>query len=282
MIYHYTSIDTLKLILESKKIRFNNLNAVDDELEGELFVKKSLAQLIFVSCWTTDPNENIPLWKMYASTRGVRIGLPDYPWRKVDCKKWDAGVIEVRYDPSEEYFSPFDIDEIFGESHYIIPPFSLPISDSNAKKAFSKEVIYLPERELKIKYSDHYNEKLTKPGHAGLIMKPIDFGLYKHEQWAFQKEFRFVLFISPMDKEINLSAKNFHQPMVNSLMKYIQAEYISPIKDFFVKIDPNSIENMEITLGPHCTEEDIRHVQSMRQKHGIVGDLYKSGVRLRR
>lgn len=199
MIYHYTSIDTLKLILESKKIRFNNLNAVDDELEGELFVKKSLAQLIFVSCWTTDPNENIPLWKMYASTRGVRIGLPDYPWRKVDCRKWDTGIIEARYNPSEEYFSPFDIDEIFGENHYIIPPFSLSISDSNSKKAFSKEVIYLSENELKNKYSDHYTEKPIKLGHVGLAIKPIDFGLYKHEQWAFQKEFRFVLLLAQVE-----------------------------------------------------------------------------------
>lgn len=282
MIYHYTSIETLKLILESKKIRFNNLNAVDDELEGELFIKKSLAQLIFVSCWTTDPNESIPLWKMYASTRGVRIGLPDYPWRKVDCKKWDASVIEVRYDPSGEYFSPFDIHEIFGENHYIIPPFSLPISDSNAKKAFSKEVIYLPESDLKSKYSDHYNEKLTKPGHAGLIIKPIDFGLYKHEQWAFQKEFRFVLFICPMDKKVDLRQSNFHQAINHSLMKYIQAEWLSPIKDFFVKLDPNSIENMEIILGPHCTDEDVNLVQSLRKKYGIVGDLNKSEVRMRK
>jgi len=161
MIYHYTSIDTLKLILESRKFKFNNLNAVDDELESELFIKKSLAQLIFVSCWTTNPSENIPLWKMYASTRGVRIGLPDYPWRKIDCKKWKAGTIEVKYNPQEEYFSPFEINEIFGKRHIILPPFNLPLSDSNFKKTFSKNVIYLSDNELKAKYSDHYKEKLT-------------------------------------------------------------------------------------------------------------------------
>ena len=281
MIYHYTNIDTLRLILESGKIRFNNLNAVDDELESDLFVKKSLAQLIFVSCWTTDPNENIPLWKMYASTRGVRIGLPDYPWRKIDCKKWKKEEMEVRYDPKAEYFSPFEIDEIFGKRHFIIPPFSLPTSDKNFKKAFSKEVVYLTDEELKAKYSGHYSEKLTKPGHAELTINPIDFGLYKHERWAFQKEFRFVLFICPIVDSNKLPNKIMHESINHALMKYIQADWKSPLKDFFVRLDPISKENMEITLGPHCTEEDARLVSALIQKHGIVRVLKKSGVRMR-
>lgn len=281
MIYHYTSIETLKLILESGKIRFNNLNAVDDKLEGELFLKKSLAQLIFVSCWTTDPEENIPLWDMYATTRGVRIGLPEYPWRKINCKKWDTGLIDLRYD-EKEYFSPFEIHEIFGERHMILPPFILPFSEKNTNKAFSKEVVYLSEKELNTKYSDHYGEKPIKPGHLELNLKPNDFGLYKHVQWAFQKEFRFVLGISPMDEKIDLYNCNLHESMIQSLMKYIQAEWESPIKDFFVTLDPASITNMEITLGPHCTDEDIQTILTLREKYGLARDLKKSGVRIRK
>lgn len=281
MIYHYTSIETLKRILESGKIRFNNLNAVDDELEGELFLKKSLAQLIFVSCWTTDPEENIPLWDMYATTRGVRIGVPEYPWRKIDCKKWDTGLMDARYD-EKEYYSPFDIHEIYGKRHFILPPFNLALSNSDLKKAFSKHVIYLSEDDLKAKYSSHYREKPTKPGHVELFISPLEFGLYKHERWAFQKEFRFVLFISPMDKEINLYDNNIHESMVDSLMKYVQAEWESPIKDFFVTLDPASIANMEITLGPHCTEEDIQTVLTLRKKYGVTGKVLKSGVRIRK
>ncbi len=33
MIYHYTSIDTLRLILEAGKIQFNNLNAIKVRLK---------------------------------------------------------------------------------------------------------------------------------------------------------------------------------------------------------------------------------------------------------
>lgn len=281
MIYHYTSIETLKRILESGKIRFNNLNAVDDELEGELFLKKSLAQLIFVSCWTTDLEENIPLWKMYASTKGVRIGLPEYPWRKIDCKKWDTGIMELRYD-YKEYYSPFEITDIFGERHMILPPFIIPFSEERTNKAFSKEVVYLSEKELITKYSNNYKEKTIQPGHMELSINPLDFGLYKHVRWEFQKEFRFVLGICPMDEKIDLDNNNLHESMIQSMMKYIQAEWESPIKDFFVSLDPASITNMEITLGPHCTEEDIRTVKFLREKHGVEGEILKSGVRMRK
>lgn len=40
-IYHYTSTETLALILKSKKIRFNRLDQVDD-MEGSSFHSGSL------------------------------------------------------------------------------------------------------------------------------------------------------------------------------------------------------------------------------------------------
>ena len=189
--------------------------------------------------------------------------------------------MDVRYDENE-YYSPFEIYEIFGDRHMILPPFNMPISDKNFTEALSENVVYLEDKQLKAKYSNHYREKPTKPGHAELVINPLEFGLYKHERWAFQKEFLFVLFISPIDKEINLYDKNINESMVGSLMKYVQAEWESPIIDFFVSLDPASIANMEITLGPHCTEEDISTVKSLREKHGVEGEILKSGVRMRK
>jgi hypothetical protein len=59
------------------------------------------------------------------------------------------------------------------------------LSNSDVKKAFSKHVIYLSDDELIAKYSNHYAEKGTIPGHAELVITPLEFGLYKHERWAF-------------------------------------------------------------------------------------------------
>lgn len=74
-IYHYTSVDTLEKILQTKAIRFNRLDCVDDVQECSV---SSYAKYVFISCWTESEEENIPLWKMYTNdvTQGVRISLP--------------------------------------------------------------------------------------------------------------------------------------------------------------------------------------------------------------
>ena len=65
-IYHYTNIETLALILKNKTIRFNRLDQVDDLEEGQTECSGiKVGQYLFVSCWTEDPEESIPLWRMY-------------------------------------------------------------------------------------------------------------------------------------------------------------------------------------------------------------------------
>lgn len=59
-LHHYTTIETLALILDSSKIRFNRLTNVDDIQEAELYGKYSVAPFLYVSCWTTSEVENIP------------------------------------------------------------------------------------------------------------------------------------------------------------------------------------------------------------------------------
>src|SRR5690554_3138755 len=75
-IHHYTSVETLACILETKKIRLNNLNDVNDFEEGQTKDFGKIGQHFFVSCWTLEPEESIPLWKIYAGLNGVRISLP--------------------------------------------------------------------------------------------------------------------------------------------------------------------------------------------------------------
>ena len=83
-IYHYTSIDTLALILLNKTIRFNRLDQVDDKKESEFGSGDSdvkIGMYIFVSCWTKNPKENPSLWKYIEEKAGkrnaVRIALDE-------------------------------------------------------------------------------------------------------------------------------------------------------------------------------------------------------------
>lgn len=80
MIYHCTTIDTLALILNSRRIRFTRLDRVDDILECSLLKE---ARYIFISCWTQVKAENSALWHKYAKNmKGVRIGFPSNPFKK--------------------------------------------------------------------------------------------------------------------------------------------------------------------------------------------------------
>ena len=62
-IYHYTTLETLALILKNRTLRFNNVKNMNDPEESvtEDF-KSSLQDYTFISCWTQSPEESIPLW----------------------------------------------------------------------------------------------------------------------------------------------------------------------------------------------------------------------------
>ena len=73
-IYHYTSIETLALILNNRTLRFNNISNVNDPDECITEDFGSMQQYCFVSCWTKQIEESIPFWQMYASNgHGIRL-----------------------------------------------------------------------------------------------------------------------------------------------------------------------------------------------------------------
>ena len=87
-LYHYTSIETLALILKNNTLCFNNLLNVDDSEEAETFDMGKFGRFVYVSCWTSDEQESIPLWNLYTpDMHGVRIRLPRYPFKNIYIKK---------------------------------------------------------------------------------------------------------------------------------------------------------------------------------------------------
>lgn len=66
-LYHYTNIEVLALILSNRTIRFNSLDKMDDLQEKEVADIKNLGQFCYVSSWTDDEKESIPMWNMYSS-----------------------------------------------------------------------------------------------------------------------------------------------------------------------------------------------------------------------
>ena len=81
-LYHYTNIETLALILQNHTFRFNSLNKMDDLQEQETADLKNVGQVCYISSWTDDVDESIPMWNMYTSINsGVRIKLKKHPFK---------------------------------------------------------------------------------------------------------------------------------------------------------------------------------------------------------
>ena len=81
-LYHYTNIETLALILKNRTIRFNSLDKMDDLQEQQTSDVKNIGQFCYISSWTDDSTESIPMWNMYASLNlGVRIKLRKNPFK---------------------------------------------------------------------------------------------------------------------------------------------------------------------------------------------------------
>ena len=106
-IYHYTSIQTLALILRNKKIRFNRLDKVDDMEEsiyGSGPNRTKLGIYAFVSCWTKSEKENPALWKMYTDYKGVRIGLDAMPFKTYKAKDGFTSFFQEEMNFGSDYF----------------------------------------------------------------------------------------------------------------------------------------------------------------------------------
>ena len=93
-LYHYTNVETLALILSNRTIRFNALNHVDDLQEQETADIRNLGQFCFVSCWTDERNESIPMWKMYGNLEsGVRIRMKAFPFLEKENRPEDLSKV---------------------------------------------------------------------------------------------------------------------------------------------------------------------------------------------
>ena len=216
ILYHYTTLDSLALILKSKKIRFSKLTTVDDPVEYS-YIKDNInpAQYVFVSCWTSSSFENIPQWKMYANGgHGVRIGLSSTMF---SFKKNDGGNMIV-------------FPNIFFEdkNYYILPVLS--------ETEFLSDIIYTEQPLSKFNYIySNVNE-----------LPVIDFkelGKYKMIDWQFQKEKRFRLYVVP-----KIGGKipcNFLGELIYPSINHID-----------IPINEDVFDEMKITLGPYMTESE--------------------------
>jgi hypothetical protein len=131
---HYTSIQTLELILKSKKMLFNRLDRVDDAEEMDVDIQH-LAYSTYVSCWT-EKKDDLLFWNMYAGQKdavgnldkcsGVSFTMRTNPFRFYRYTiNEHAALLEELYQKFSVY--DFDVTKVsFLPSGKILPRHCIP------------------------------------------------------------------------------------------------------------------------------------------------------------
>ena len=244
--HHYTTIDTLALILKSKKLRFRRLDLVDDISETEK-TRYNVSSHYYVSCWTKEEKESIPLWKDRDSNmRGVRISTDFNPIK--------TEVILSKNGSDDSFETP------------ILNSCNIRVDEELRKRYF----YWHPNKDdktmrfYKMSYIDDENDfsrlKMNCVSEKETIQDVLV--LLKSGYWRYQNEYRLIVPLLPYATKYPLVGKEFTEEIqkVKCHFEY----YDFDLKEEFVN-------NIEITLGPLCSESDKTIVESLLKNFTTKG-----------
>lgn len=258
LVHHYTSIDTLELILMNRTIRLNRLDHVDDKQESELIAHRHWSKFIFVSSWTTNSHEARAMWD-YPRLNGVMISLPKFPFKKY----------HLTSKPHLNFFgeavlSPVPFEKMYNEEWMFMMP---PV----VEEIFGNDVVYdpAPERLVEAHWVDEKGDHHFNLGQ--------DLARIKDIAWKYQEEFRYVFCIAPVD------AADFHNwQSSGNIEAFFRTGYKNfiygsdmPIDYFDVELG-DSLESIHVTLGPACSESERRRIEGLILKYTSAGTLASS------
>lgn len=264
-LYHYTTIDTLALILKNRTIRFNRLDKVDDLEEKVVSCGVNLGQYMFASCWTKDAEESIPLWKMYAGvTDGIRIALDEDMFQEYNIHdlKLNNGLHSVG--GIKSLIPQKDIEA----TGYMI----MPVYKNSKSDFFYRDIEYVDN--VQEMTSDIFQET-----EKGVNINFGKVGRYKNTRWAFQKESRFVLNVFPFNPlHFSSQMMNFAGNITSNCYK---GNKQVPFDYYDMRLQDCVVDNIEIILSPSMSDSKRIIVEALCKqftKNGIVKESNLSGL----
>ena len=276
--YHYTSIDTLEKILSSKTLCFTNLDLVDDLDEVETADLKKFGRFCYVSCWTKEEKESIPMWKMYTpDMQGVRLKMKEFPFKKYIIYPGQFANTEQ----IETYINATERDK--KGLPYILSTFPQMLEVDYTER---EELLY---PKVKTENKNYKKEIVFENGKRKEVVTTnttISYdtkyiGVFKRKCWEFQKEWRYKIFLSPYTYKELANCKSLEDQM--QLLQRLEDENYKPTEErIFLELDDEAIGNMEILIGPRATDEQVKRVISLASQNGVSKDnIKKSELRIR-
>lgn len=234
-LYHYTTVESLALILKNRTLRLNPLDKMDDLQEAQSLSRQNYGQFVYVSSWTDMKEESIPMWKMYSSmTSGVRISLPPCPFQIFDLSQ------NCFRDPTlQERASMYTTTALYPVVN---------IYDDLQRNVSTATNI--GQQLHKVEYTDDVEKlcpKLEKidgdKAHIALDMM----GIYKSSIWSFQSEYRYLIRSIPC----NLLGGNAMQNWSIVVNTMIQMGGVKSNRQYIdLRLAGNMLDQMVITTSP--------------------------------
>lgn len=252
-LYHYTNVDSLALILKNKTIRFNSLDKMDDLQEQMSNDKQNFGKFVFVSSWTDDKTESIPMWRMYTpKQRGVRIKLPADPFVSYALSLGELAQIT---------------NSICSGDPNAIAPFKTIVSGTDLfNRVFTLLNFRNNDQLTKVVYTD--NEALLKPTllkivDGKLLISVGEIGIHKNKYWDFQKEWRYRLMFLPIGAldVINEHMKGWDEELKKLQINTLTGQASLPFNSFDLTIRDECFDNMSIMLSPDISESSKTFVE---------------------
>lgn len=256
ILYRYTSLNNLALLLKTKKIRLASLNDLDDISEsrtkdmGENFGGK----YVFVSCWTDIKEENLPFWNMYTpEMAGVRIGI-QHPYLKTYNEQPVSQEKGLKHSGGKSYIPLLQRHK---QDHYVLDTKLIQIEYTDNEEKLNR-TIYTKEAE------DRHSFALG------------ELGKYKKTHWSFQSEWRFRAIIIPSSPPPNTigdyQKREIYEPMVEAAKQIVLKKDLS-INDFYLEIDDDAFAKMEILLGPRHKNGDLEIVKALTKTYNPTAKI---------
>lgn len=216
-------------------------------------------RFVYVSCWTADTVESIPLWNLYTpDMHGVRLGLPKFPFEKFHYK---AGQFHFEKDV-ETYIN---IESIYNENKVSIvaeQPMLIEVEYTDNKKLLFPKVKKESCENAARKYIEAKN--MSEITNMELSYSFEVLGKFKHKNWEFQKEWRYLLTSIPM------GLQESNPPTFEKQQEYIRRiednNLVPPYQRIFLNLDETAINDLEVVFGPKMSDaEKILAISLLKQ-----------------
>lgn len=238
-LYHYTTVESLAMILSAKTFRFSPLSILDDKQEEKTLDITAIGKTVFISSWTSDERESIPMWNMYSKLEaGVRI--------KAKCNLFEGAKT-----------LPNRTIEISGYPHT------------------NGEWDLFPPELKEVKYSDKEDDLFPKIVKGdGQIWDQSKFGIYKNTAWTFQNEWRYIVRFWPSRNYENTGedAETIYKKFVLGLPSYV---YMKILQESFetmeITLSPKISSGNKILVSALVKE----YAPSIKVHNSILNDCIR-------